>query len=697
MIQKKLPKVEGIPYFNILVSNLTLLPMRTLLLSLTLGVISFSLSAQKDPVRFGDVSKEELSMTTYDKDSTASAVILADFGQSTIVYRQNIGFSLDFERITRIKILTKDGLTWGDFSIPLYESGSSNEKLSGLKATTYNLEDGKIVESKVKGDGIFREDFDANWNITKITCPNVREGSVVEIAYKINSPFLFNFQDWSFQTTIPTVTSEYRAQIPEYFYYDRYMQGYVHLDVADETRQSNSIRLTSFSRTDGTVTQSQASTDQIDYTEVKNRWVANDVPAFKPEPYMTSVTDYITKINFELATIKYPNEPIKQIMGTWGDINKTLAESEKFGGEIKGNGFLKKTAEEVTAGMLSAEDKISAICNYVKQNVAWDGNQRMYPSLSMRKVLENKKGTSAEINFLMGSMLEKIGIDVKPVILSTRNHGLLRIATPVSSQFNYMICLARANDKSFLLDATERLLPAGMLPERCLNGQGFAVAKDGFEWVPLETKLKTRTVTSGEFTLNIAGALEGKLKLDCNGYAALQNRKKYLLDGESEYLKNFVGSHAWEIKSTAIANAKEIQSNFTQEHELVVSENMMVAGEMIYVDPFIQNTHKDNPFKSEEREYPVDFGSPMEQTFFFKLTIPETYTVDELPASKIIAMPENGARYIYSVAHNANEITVTSMFHINKSMFTQLEYPSLREFYNQIVAKQAEQIVLKRK
>jgi hypothetical protein len=34
---------------------------------------------------------------------------------------------------------------------------------------------------------------------------------------------------------------------------------------------------------------------------------------------------------------------------------------------------------------------------------------------------------------------------------------------------------------------------------------------------------------------------------------------------------------------------------------------------------------------------------------------------------------------------------------INKTLFAQDEYPNLREFYNQVVAKQDEQIVLKKK
>lgn len=671
--------------------------MKSLFSGLFLGLIFFTIQAQKVPIKFGDIPMEDMKMTSYEKDSSASAVILVDYGQSTIVFRQNIGFTLDFERITRIKILNKEGLKWGDFTIPLYKSGSTDEKLTGLKAVTYNLEDGKIVETKLKNEGIFKENFDANRDLIKVTCPNVREGSVVEITYKVNSEFLFNFQDWDFQSSIPTVLSEYRAQIPEYFTYDKYMQGYVSLDISDETRTPNTIRLTSFERTGRYNTQSTANTDQINFIDVKHRWVSNHVPAFKQEPFMTSVSNYISKINFELAFIKYPNEPIKQYMGSWADINKSFAEHENFGGEIKGNAFLKNIVEEITTGLSSPEDKIGALSHYVKQNVIWDGSQRKYSVLPLKKVLENKKGNAAEINLLLGSMLEKAEIEVIPVLISTRDHGLVRESTPVSSQFNYVICLARVNDKIFLLDATEKLLPTGMLPERCLNGRGFAVSPDGFKWIALETKQKTKVATSADLILSQSGELTGKLKCDRSGYAALNKRKKYLTGGESEYIKEFVGSHAWDIKSSKIQNAEEIQNNFIEVHDLVVNENMILAGDNIYLDPFIISAQKNNPFKSEMRQYPVDFGSPSDETLVFKLTLPDNYVVDELPKSKVIAMPQNGAKYLYNVSQIGNQIQVTSLFQINKSFFTQEEYPFLREFYSQIIAKQAEQIVLKRK
>ena len=259
-------------------------------------------------------------MTRYEKDSSASAIVLCDFGESSINYNQTSGFVLNFERTTRIKILKKDGLEWADFQIPLYDDGANDEQVSSLKAVTYNLENGKIVATKAKGDGFFKEKFTDNVNLVKVALPNVKVGSVVEITYHITSDFLMNFWDWEFQETIPVVWSEYRASIPEFFNYDKYMQGYIPLDIADEKVVPSSISITTKERGEGGGLRSSQTTfytDKIDFSEKRFRWVAKDVPAFKSEPFITTYKDYISKINFELAYIKYPNQPIEPVLGSW--------------------------------------------------------------------------------------------------------------------------------------------------------------------------------------------------------------------------------------------------------------------------------------------------------------------------------------------------------------------------------------------
>ena len=113
--------------------------------------------SQKVPIKFGDIPIGDMKMTVYPNDSSAEAVVLCDYGTSQIEYNQNDVFVLNFERIRRIKILTKDGLSHAEFNIPLWRDGDREERLNGLKVVTYNLENGKVVETKMKGESVFKE------------------------------------------------------------------------------------------------------------------------------------------------------------------------------------------------------------------------------------------------------------------------------------------------------------------------------------------------------------------------------------------------------------------------------------------------------------------------------------------------------------------------------------------------------------
>ena len=136
---------------------------------------------------------------------------------------------------------------------------------------------------------------------------------------------------------------------------------------------------------------------------------------------------------------------------------------------------------------------------------------------------------------------------------------------------------------------------------------------------------------------------------------------------------------------------------FKEEHKFELTDPLTSSGNIYYIDPFVVEKMEENVFKLENREYPVNFGSPFEKIYMAKITIPEGFEIDELPESKILMLPEKGARYLYNVSKVGNTINIMSNLSVNKSIFNQEEYPNLREFYNQIVAKQAEMIVLKKK
>jgi len=174
-------------------------------------------------------------------------------------------------------------------------------------------------------------------------------------------------------------------------------------------------------------------------------------------------------------------------------------------------------------------------------------------------------------------------------------------------------------------------------------------------------------------------------------------RKSYHKDGQETYLKDFFGTKTWQVEKSEFKNMKDLKVPAKEIHEVLIPEHASTAGDVIYINPFLDGNLKENPFKLEKREYPVDYGTKQENVYMARITVPDGYQVEELPPSKIFMMPANAARYMYNLNQLGNIITLTSNMQINKSLFVQNEYPDLREFYNHVIAKQAEQIVLKKK
>ena len=296
-------------------------------------------------------------------------------------------------------------------------------------------------------------------------------------------------------------------------------------------------------------------------------------------------------------------------------------------------------------------------------------------------------------------MLHKAGFDVDMVLLSTRDHGFIREQFPMARQFNYAVCQVRLPGKTIFLDATERHLPVNVLPERCLNGQGLIISKTHHGWVALDTKTKAKTVVSAVIQLEESGKLKTKLEFMRDGYDANNMRREYVAKGQENYVKDFIGSKEWKVEETNFLNISEANLPAKEVYQLEIADHASIAGDNIYLSPFLTSQIQTNPYKTESRVYPVDYGNLIEQVYMCQIKLPAGYVLEETPQSKILALPGNTAKYIYnvSVAPAGDNITITSSFQINRNIFLQDEYPNLKEFYNQVVAKQAEQIVLKKK
>ncbi|SFF58097.1 DUF3857 domain-containing protein [Thermoflexibacter ruber] len=664
---------------------------------------SFAQSAPK----FGKVEDEEVKMTSYPKDPEASAVILTDYGRTYFKYSQTSDFQIVFVHYKKVKILKKDAYKLADIEIPLYYASADNrEKVADLKGFTYNYQDGKVEKTKLEKDAIFDSKESNNWQYKKFVMPNVKEGSVIEYQYEVISDFLFNLPVWKFQDFYPTEYSEYVTEIPEYFNYVSNSQSYMPFTEHTKEEKNGSITLALKDRGEGVVTRTNTEYHKLDYRVNTNRWVMKDVPAFKNEKFITSIRDCINLIEFQLASYQYPQAPLRPVMDSWEKLVENLLKREEYGGYIEKRSPIKDLVAKLIEGKTAAKDKMTAIYEYVKNNIKYNDDDGIYTEIKMKDVLEKKTGGSAEINLLLVAMLKEAGLEAYPILLSTRNHGKINVNYPILSKFNYNIAYVAFDEEEHLLDATDPMRPVDMLPAYALSETGLLIMKGGqFGWANLLNRYKSTELIYTKLDLLPDGTLKGEINQTLTGYAALDARKKLGKQEKKEKTSENEGEEKEEkedIKENKVVftyeNLSEYDKPLKGKATYQGDEFAETGGDRIYLNPMLSYKWKENPFKLEERNFPVDFAFPFEYSYFMNFTIPEGYVVEEMPKSTRNIFGDKTVKFDYLISNQtANLIQVNCKLTVSRALFQAEEYKDLKNFFAGIVAKQNEQIVLKKK
>ena len=114
------------------------------------------------------------------------------------------------------------------------------------------------------------------------------------------------------------------------------------------------------------------------------------------------------------------------------------------------------------------------------------------------------------------------------------------------------------------------------------------------------------------------------------------------------------------------------------------------------MSPVVYSAFKENPFKLEARNYPVDFPYKIRELHNINIKIPDGYVVDEHPEAVNLKLPEKGGKFQFLVSQNGNTIQIVNKISISQLHYEPEEYPTIKNFYDIIVEKHSEQIVLKK-
>lgn len=664
-----------------------------------------SMLAQKAPAKFGKIDKIELETSFCPIDSNAHAYFIFDFGDTEFNYAETTidsrqpsssqkGFQLYFSRHFRIKVIDNQGFDWGDIEIPLYHDGNK-ERLTRLKAITYNLEGGKVVKTKLKKSDVYAEETNKYWTTEKFAMPNVKSGSVIEVEYTIVSDFYFNMREWYFQKTIPVLQSEYHVSSPDYFTYHHIQRGYYPIELVRDSK-AKELNLTFNQKAEGVSVQAQSYSNSFKYRDNILHFYAKEVPAFPMEQYLRTAENYISKLEFELKSTALPNSMKNYYSTSWEKINANLMDAHGLGKALEKVSHLEADVELLKLLNLKDEALMNAAYNLIKMKLSWDGYKSKYASQSLSKTYKKGSGNSADVNLNLVALLGELGFSAQPMVLSTQDHGIIHPAHPSLSRFNFVVAAVMHNNQPYLMDATVGLAEINLLPIHCLNDKGFVLSKTGGKWLELMnfrpyTHVESNTITL-DSNLNITGTLGLKLKdyasykykREINQHNNLKEFEQALNKKSDLRYSNISTSAADSSKSTFDINCDISQENYAE-----------LTGDVVLFAPVVHPFIKENPFTLEKREYPIEYDYTYSVRQFYSITIPENYELSELPKSAILRLPDSSAKFVYNITQMGNVVNLTLMFNIDKTIYLPEEYAAIKGFHEMVVSKQNELIVLK--
>jgi hypothetical protein len=627
-------------------------------------MFAVSVNAQTNPTNiptvqpYGKIDIQDFEMKSCDFEKDANAEVLFDSGS---VYF-NPAYELVFERHVRVKIFNEKAKQGANVKLQYFD-GYGLERIQSLEAETINYDNGKIEFTKVDKKLIYNSKIDRIRKEMVFSFPNVKSGSVLEYKYILISKNIVNFPTWYFQSNIPTRYSELKTDIPNVLYYKI-------LEMVNRPYVKNTA-------------------------DVKA--LAN-IPSLNDEPFMTSPRDNSDRILYQLKSIS-GGSFYRSVSDTWEKVGKNLCDYDGFGGQFK----RKLTGEEEiinkAKNLSSDNDKIAFIFNEVKNKMKWDSDDFQFINDGTSEAWDKKTGNSAEINLILYHLLKKSGVQVYPMLVSSRKNGKINPAYPNSYQFNRAVAYIPIDTANFyILDATNKYNLYNEIPADLLNGFGFCIDVDNqkFKQVFLEKNTTVDKVISINAEIKPEGKLMGTAELVSYSYNRINEVEKYKTDGEQKYIEYLRGGdNNLKISGIKFENM-EVDSLPLMQN---IDFNLDLTGSddnYIYLNPNLFTGLRTNPFLSENRFTDIDFGYTSSYSINGLYKLPVGYKTDAIPQNINMSMPDKSIVFKRTVAEQDGQIMVRCVIKYQKSLFFKEDYPEFHEFFKKMHEMLNEQIVLKK-
>ncbi|MEO9022059.1 MAG: DUF3857 domain-containing protein [Ginsengibacter sp.] len=653
--------------------------MKKQIFTLLLLLNSLLIFAQDDLPEYGKIDKSDMQLKECEFDKSADAYKLLSVGN--VSYEMISGsFNVTNERRVRIKILNEDGLKKANVEIQFF-SKQGYKAIENISGITYNLDNtGEIITSPLNRDSVKPVKISNKLTEITFTMPDAKIGSVIEYKYTYAEKSIANIDEWYFQDDIPTRLSRYTVTVPFMFKFETVAFAYQDIQQKSEIVNQNAT----FKR------------NSLAYASTQRVFMLTDVPALKKESFMPAQRDYLQRITFRLKQVEYGNGEKKDVNSDWPNVTKELLSDPDFGLQLKKKLPHTKKLDEQLSYVTGDYNKMKIIHEFVRKNIKWNGEESVYANKGAAFAMGKKSGNSAELNFVLISLLRDAGLHAYPILVSTHKNGRVNTKFPLLREFNMTMACVIVGDQKYILNAAEKYTPTDLIPSDVLNTNGFVVDTDNGGWIRLSS---TKGIYKNEVFITASITREDSLSgvATINSYAYAKNSELKRIKEKNDTLEDYYVKpyHDLRISDIKFINLESDSSHLDQEFNFAMSVKSSGGDKNITLNLF-QGFEK-NPFTDDNRETDIDFDYKHYYLIEGKIAIPNYYQFKQIPKDLSITSPDSGIvmNRLIKVISDSLEFRIT--LDITKTFYGVGDYHLLRDFYKKFYTALNEQVVIRKK
>ena len=661
--------------------------MRRMLMVLGMMVAATAVAQQGVNMKFGKPTDEEMAMKVYSADSTAEAVVLCRLTDVAYTIQYN-GYMVDYHEKIRIKVLKPGGERYARVTIPYIMAKQSNanigvskfslasnssdmsnvgfdfdamsssmtessagtftdESVEELKATAYNLVNGKRVKSVLKKSEVKTEQTGDEQYQVSFTIPDVHVGTVIEYEYCLHSQLFWLLHDWYAQREIPVAFARLDMVIPRYLVFNIEEHGIQRLQCTTEAGSLH-YRLES---------------DPLAAPKVVNTnhyvFVGRNLAAIPGDDYTWCPQDHCAGITAELRSYSLRGTMQIDYAKTWEQIDQMVLDTPELGKQLDDHcPLLSDLKAAGIADIANEEERAVAVFKFVTERVKWDGTYALWPA-EAKTIASKGQGTNADVNLLLIQTLRAVGLQAYPVVLRTRNEGLIPYNFPsIIKLSSFIVAITLSSGAIHYVDASSANGYLDVLPEPLLVERARVLKKGKkSQWVNLQQLKKSETITSIEATLTADGKVSGTQTTLYKGLAAQRYRQQ-------QGLNDF---------------APEVE----EKHE--ISYQGTVSDGKISIPAFADSSLKEQPFPEVTRLTPVEYPCASTKQVVVSFALPEGYTFAGKPQSTIIVTTDKSLDGRFVTQATDHRMNVRYQFSVNKPAVSEKLYADVRNLYDMLL------------